>query len=78
MGIFSNEKKNMRLSQKKDSLMFLMHSQIDSAKSPAISDKVVPEIQIICGLIVVGTEGRYCTEPSATHLEISLRSKSFH
>ena len=46
MAIFSKENK-MRLLQKMDTLMSLMHSQIKRALSSAINDRIIPEIQKI-------------------------------
>ena len=43
---FSN-KFNLRLSQEMDSLMFMVHYQINRALSNAISERVIPEIQNI-------------------------------
>ena len=43
---FSNEF-NLRLSQEMDSMMAMVHSQINRAISTAISEKVLPEIQNI-------------------------------
>ena len=43
---FSNEF-NLRLSQEMDSMMAMVHSQINRAISAAISEKVLPEIQNI-------------------------------
>ena len=44
MGTFSNEF-NLRLSQEVDTLMAMMHSQINRAISSDISDRVIPEIK---------------------------------
>ena len=44
--MFSNEF-NLRLSQEMDSMMSMMHSQINRAISNAISKRVIPEIQNI-------------------------------
>ena len=44
--MFSNEF-NLRLSQEMDSMMSMMHSQINRAISNAISERVIPEIQNI-------------------------------
>ena len=38
---------NFRLSQETDSMMSKMHSQINGARSSAISDRVIPEISIL-------------------------------
>ena len=43
---FSNEF-NLRLSQEMDSMMSLMHNQINRAISTAIAERVIPEIQNI-------------------------------
>ena len=43
---FSNEF-NLRLSQKMDSMMSMVHNQINRAISSAISERVIPEIQNI-------------------------------
>ena len=43
---FSNEI-NLRLSQEMDSMMSMVHNQINRALSTAISERVIPEIQII-------------------------------
>ena len=43
---FSNEF-NLRLSQEMDSMMSMMHSQINRAITAAIAEKVIPEIQNI-------------------------------
>ena len=40
---------NMRLSQEMDSMMSMMHSQINRAISTAIAERVIPEIQNIVG-----------------------------
>ena len=48
MEMFSNEI-NMRLSQELDSLMSVMHFQINRAISAAINDRFIPEIQSIMG-----------------------------
>ena len=45
-GTFSNEFK-LRLSQEMDSMMSMMHSQINRAISTAIAERVIPEIQNI-------------------------------
>ena len=42
--IFTNEF-NLRFSQEMDSMMSLMHSQINRAISSALSDRVIPEIR---------------------------------
>ena len=47
MEIFSNEI-NMRLSEAIDSLMSVMHSQIDGAISSAVNDRVIPENKKDC------------------------------
>ena len=43
---FTNEF-NLRLSQERDSMMSMVHSQINRAISTAISERVIPEIQNI-------------------------------
>ena len=48
MEIFSNEIK-MRLSQEMDSLMSLMHSQVNRVRRSAINERVVLERQNILG-----------------------------
>ena len=48
--IFTSEF-NMRLSQEMDSMMSLMHSQINRAISTAITERVFPEIQNIVSSI---------------------------
>ena len=48
MEIFSNEI-NMRLAQEMDSLMAMMHSQINRAISSAITERAIPEIQNVMG-----------------------------
>ena len=50
METFSNDF-NIRLSQKMDSLMAMMHSQINRAISSDISDRVIPEIKNIMSLM---------------------------
>ena len=50
MEIFSDES-NMGLSQEMDSLMSMMHFQTDRAISSAHSDRAIPEIQNILGLL---------------------------
>ena len=45
---------NMSLSQEIDSLMTVMHSQINRAISSAVSDRVIPEIQNIMGTLSSG------------------------
>ena len=53
MEIFSNEM-NMRLSQEMDSLMSMMHSQLNRAMSSAINDRVIPGIRNIMGSLSLG------------------------
>ena len=53
METFLNEI-NLRLSQEMDSLVTMMHSQINRAISSAISDRVIPEIQNIMGTMSSG------------------------
>ena len=53
MEIFSNEI-NLGLSQEMDSLLSMMHSQINRAISSAISDRVVPEIEKITSSLLSG------------------------
>ena len=58
---FSNEF-NLRLSQEMDSMMAMVHSQINRAISTAISEKVLPEIQNIVSSI--SSSGNRDTEAS--------------
>ena len=51
--IFSNEI-NMRLSEAMDSLMSVMHSQINRAMNSATNDRIIPEIQSIMGSLFTG------------------------
>ena len=44
METFTNEI-NLRLSQEMDSMMSMMHSQINRAINSAIAERVIPEIQ---------------------------------
>ena len=50
MDTFTNDI-TLRLSQEMDSLMSMMHTQINRAISSAISERVIPEIQIIMSSI---------------------------
>ena len=60
---FSNEF-NLRLSQEMDSMMSMMHSQINRAINTAIAEKVIPEIQnIVCSM---SSSGNRDTEASVS------------
>ena len=59
---FSNEF-NLRLSQEMDSMMSMMHSQINRAISNAITERVIPEIQNIVSSL--SSSGNRDTEASA-------------
>ena len=50
MEILHNEI-NLRLSQEMDSMMSMMHSQINRALSSAIAERILPEIQIMVSSI---------------------------
>ena len=60
---FSNEF-NLRLSQEMDSMMSMMHSQINRAISNAISERVIPEIQNIASSM--SSSGNKDTEASVS------------
>ena len=60
---FSNEF-NLRLSQEIDSMMSMMHSQINRAFSNAITERVIPEIQNIVSSM--SSSGNRDTEASAS------------
>ena len=60
---FSNEL-NLRLSQEMDSMMSMMHSQINRAISNAITERVIPEIQNIVSSM--SSSGKKDTEASAS------------
>ena len=60
---FSNEF-NLRLSQKMDSMISMMHSQINRAISNAITERVIPEIQNI--VISMPSSGNRDTEASVS------------
>ena len=60
---FSNEF-NLRLSQEMDSMMSMMHSQINRAISNAITERVIPEIQNIVSSM--SSSGNRHTEASAS------------
>ena len=60
---FSNEI-NLRLSQEMDPMMSMMHSQINRAISNAITERVIPEIQIIVSSM--SSSGNRDTEASAS------------
>ena len=53
---FSNEF-NLRLSQEMDSMMSMMHSQINRAITAAIAERVLPEIQNIANSMSYGAQG---------------------
>ena len=55
---------NMRLSQEMDSMISLMHSQINRAINTAIAERVIPEIQIIVSSI--SPSGNRDTEASSS------------
>ena len=57
---FSNEF-NLRLSQEMDSMMSMVHNQINRAISTAISERVIPEIQNIVSSM--SSSGNRDTEP---------------
>ena len=61
--MFSNEF-NLRLSQEMDSLMSMMHSQINRAISNAISESLIPEIQNIVSSM--SSSGNRDTEASVS------------
>ena len=58
---FSNEF-NFRLSQEMDSMMSMMHSQINRVITTAIAERVIPEIQNIANLM--SSTGHRDTEAS--------------
>ena len=60
---FSNEV-NLRLSQEMDSMMSMMHSQINRAISTAIAERVIPEIQNI--VISMSSSGNRDIEASVS------------
>ena len=60
---FSNEF-NLRLSQEMDSMMSMMHSQLNRAISNAIIERVIPEIQNIVSSM--SSSGNRHTEASAS------------
>ena len=60
---FSNEI-NLRLSQQIDSMMAMMHSQINRAISSAISDRVIPEVRTIMSSL--SSSGNMDTEASSS------------
>ena len=60
---FSNEF-NLRLSQKMDSMMSMMHSQINRAITTAIAERVIPEIQNIANSM--SSTGHRDTEASSS------------
>ena len=55
---------NMRLSQEMDSMMSLMHNQINRAISTAITERIIPEIQNIMSSILFS--GNRDTEASSS------------
>ena len=55
---------NLRLSQEMDSMMLMMHSQINRSISSAISDRVIPEIRSIVSSIF--SSGNKDTEASSS------------
>ena len=55
---------NMRLSQEMDSMMFMMHNQINRAISTAIAERVIPEIQNIVSSM--SSSGNRDTEASSS------------
>ena len=55
---------NLRLSQEMDSMMSMMHSQINRANSNAITERVIPEIQNIVSSM--SSSGNRDTEASAS------------
>ena len=61
--IFSNEF-NLRLSQEMDSMMTMVHNQINRAISTAISERVLPEIQNIVSSM--SSSGNRDTEASSS------------
>ena len=63
METFSNEF-NLRLSQEKNSMMAMMHSQINRAISSAISDRVIPEMKSI--MSSMSSSGKRDTEASSS------------
>ena len=60
---FSNEF-NFRLSQEMDSMVSMMHSQINRAINNAIAEKVIPEIQNL--VISTSSSGNRDTEASVS------------
>ena len=63
MDTFSNEF-NLRLSQEMDSMMAMMHLQINRAISSTISDRVIPEIKNIMSSMFLS--GNRDTEASSS------------
>ena len=64
--MFSNEF-NLRLSQEMDSMMSMMHSQINRAISNAITERVIPEIQnIVSSMSSSGNRDTEATEASVS------------
>ena len=74
---FSNEF-NLRLSQESDSMMSMMHSQINRAITTAIAERVIPEIQNIANSM--SFTGHRDTEASlySCRFNITFFITSFH
>ena len=70
---FSNEF-NLRLSQELDSMMSMMHSQINRAISAALAEKVIPEIQNIVSSI--SSSGNRDTDASVSPNSLENRECS--
>ena len=70
---FSNEF-NLRLSQEMDSMMSMMHSQINRAITTAIAERVIPEIQNIVGSM--SSSGNMDTEASMSSCSQENRESS--
>ena len=62
---------NFRLSQEMDSMMSMMHNQINRAISTAIAEKVIPEIQNIFSLL--SSSGNRDTEESMSPMTRKTR-----
>ena len=71
---FTNEF-NLRLSQEMDSMMPMVHNQINRAISTAISERVIPEIQNI--VISMSSSGNRDTEASLSPSSRENRENSY-
>ena len=71
--IFSNEF-NLRLSQEMDSMMSMMHNQINRAITTAIAERVIPEIQNIANSM--SSTGHRDTEASSSPSSQEIRENA--